>query len=155
MISMKPLTSLSLLTLAVLTMNGCQTVEQPSFADSPTYPVYDYDSETAPVKIGAYEPGPGESASDYPSYQSSGGYTPPAYNSAPVYQSQAPAYSAPQYAGAETYAPAPMHGGSHTVAPGDTLFAISRRHNTTVDAIKAANGLSSDIIKVGEVLAIP
>ncbi len=38
---------------------------------------------------------------------------------------------------------------------GDTLFAISRRFGTTVNAIKAANGLVSDFIYVGQRLVIP
>jgi LysM repeat protein len=44
---------------------------------------------------------------------------------------------------------------SYTVQRGDTLSGIARRHNTTVQAIKVANGKSSDTIRVGEVLQIP
>jgi LysM repeat protein len=40
------------------------------------------------------------------------------------------------------------------VQQGDTLFSIARRYGTTVDAIKAANGLSSDNIRTGQVLYI-
>jgi LysM repeat protein len=45
----------------------------------------------------------------------------------------------------------------HTVQGGDTLFAIARRYNTTVDAIVAANNLPSRsvILRVGQVLVIP
>lgn len=46
-------------------------------------------------------------------------------------------------------------GSSHTVARGDTLFSLARRYNTTVSAIKSANGLSSDMIRIGQVLTIP
>ncbi|MEL6866414.1 MAG: glucosaminidase domain-containing protein [Bacteroidota bacterium] len=42
----------------------------------------------------------------------------------------------------------------HTVAPGDTLFAISKKYNTTVDAIQALNGMTTTIIKVGEWLRV-
>ncbi|MBI3537261.1 MAG: LysM peptidoglycan-binding domain-containing protein [Chloroflexi bacterium] len=38
---------------------------------------------------------------------------------------------------------------------GDTLFSISRRFGTSVDAIKSANGLVSDFIYAGQRLVIP
>ncbi len=44
---------------------------------------------------------------------------------------------------------------TYTVVPGDTLYAIARRYNTTVDALKALNNLSSNIINIGETLKIP
>ncbi|MDX1739654.1 MAG: LysM peptidoglycan-binding domain-containing protein [Rhodothermales bacterium] len=43
----------------------------------------------------------------------------------------------------------------YTVRSGDTLFSISRRFETTVDALKQANGLSGDAIQVGQLLLIP
>lgn len=45
----------------------------------------------------------------------------------------------------------------HTVQAGDTLFAISQRYSTTVDAIVAANNLRSrnETLRVGQVLVIP
>jgi len=44
---------------------------------------------------------------------------------------------------------------SYRVQPGDTLYALARRYRTTVDAIRRANGLGGDLIRVGQVLAIP
>lgn len=44
---------------------------------------------------------------------------------------------------------------SYTVQPGDTLWLLSWRFNTTVDAIKALNGLTSDLLSIGQVLQIP
>jgi LysM repeat protein len=44
---------------------------------------------------------------------------------------------------------------THIVQRGDTLFALARRHGTTVQAIKAANGLKCDKIIVGQKLRIP
>jgi LysM repeat protein len=46
-------------------------------------------------------------------------------------------------------------GGSHTVVQGDTLWAIARKNNTTVAKLKAANGLSSDNLKLGQKLKLP
>ena len=44
---------------------------------------------------------------------------------------------------------------TYTVVPGDTLYAIARRYNTTVDAIKSLNNLSNNIINIGQTLKIP
>ena len=43
----------------------------------------------------------------------------------------------------------------HVVQPGENLFRISLRYGTTVDAIMAANGLTSIYIYVGQELLIP
>ena len=43
----------------------------------------------------------------------------------------------------------------YIVQPGDTLWLLSRRYNTTVDAIKRLNGLNSDMLSIGQVLLIP
>lgn len=63
------------------------------------------------------------------------------------------AYAAP--AGAAVAAPASYGGGYHLVRPGDTLGAIARYYGTTIAAIKAANGLTSNTIYVGQRLRIP
>ena len=44
---------------------------------------------------------------------------------------------------------------TYTVVNGDTLYSIAKRYNTTVDEIKSLNNLTSNILKVGEVLRIP
>lgn len=49
-------------------------------------------------------------------------------------------------------------GGSYfeyAVRPGDTLWLLSRRYGTTVDAIKNLNGLTGDRLDVGQILRIP
>ena len=53
--------------------------------------------------------------------------------------------------------PASQSGGytEYTVRSGDTLWLISRRFDTTVDAIKSLNGLTSDMLNIGQVLKIP
>lgn len=43
----------------------------------------------------------------------------------------------------------------YRVKPGDTLLDIALRHKTTVQAIKSANNLKDDIIRVGDELIIP
>ncbi|MDD4035972.1 MAG: LysM peptidoglycan-binding domain-containing protein [Bacilli bacterium] len=43
----------------------------------------------------------------------------------------------------------------YTVAPGDTLWSLSQKFNTTVDAIKEANDLVEDKIIAGQELVIP
>lgn len=57
-------------------------------------------------------------------------------------------------------APAPSKPASgaaryHTVAPGDTLFSISRRYGVTVAQLKMTNGLTSDLIRIGQSLRLP
>ncbi len=43
----------------------------------------------------------------------------------------------------------------YTVQSGDTLYSIARKFNTTVDAIKTTNNLSSNTLTVGQLLKIP
>lgn len=52
-------------------------------------------------------------------------------------------------------APAPATTGIHIVQPGENLFRLGLRYGTTAAAIRAANGLSSDLIYVGQRLVIP
>ncbi|MFH1731439.1 MAG: L,D-transpeptidase family protein [Planctomycetota bacterium] len=44
---------------------------------------------------------------------------------------------------------------TYNVQPGDSLWKIARRYATTIDAIKKANGLTRDIIRVDKKLKIP
>ena len=43
----------------------------------------------------------------------------------------------------------------YTVRPGDSLWTISRRYGTTVEAIMKLNGLTSDALGIGQILKIP
>lgn len=43
----------------------------------------------------------------------------------------------------------------YTVVKGDSLYVISKRHGVTVDQIKKFNGLTRDLISIGQVLRIP
>ncbi|WP_428624035.1 N-acetylmuramoyl-L-alanine amidase [Sedimenticola sp.] len=43
----------------------------------------------------------------------------------------------------------------HTISRGDTLGAIADRYNISLASLKSANGISGDVIHVGQVLVIP
>ena len=51
--------------------------------------------------------------------------------------------------------PVAATGKTHTVASGDTLWNISKRYGTTVDAIKRLNNMRSESLYVGQKLRIP
>ncbi len=52
--------------------------------------------------------------------------------------------------------PIQLSGREYTVVQGDTLGSIARKFNTTVQALKDANGMgTNDFIRVGQVLQIP
>ncbi|MGB0344621.1 MAG: LysM peptidoglycan-binding domain-containing protein [Coraliomargarita sp.] len=44
---------------------------------------------------------------------------------------------------------------AHTVRKGDTLSKLARKYGTSVKAIQQANGLKSDLIRIGQRLVIP
>lgn len=44
---------------------------------------------------------------------------------------------------------------TYTVVSGDTLYSIADRNGTTVDAIKQANNLNSNVLSIGQTLTIP
>jgi len=81
-------------------------------------------------------------ANPYGSYEPAQTSTTPApspYNSTPAYSGGASAGS----------------GRSVVVKSGDTLTAIARRNSTSVAALKSTNGLTSDVIKIGQKLNLP
>jgi N-acetylmuramoyl-L-alanine amidase len=43
---------------------------------------------------------------------------------------------------------------THTVVSGDTLSGIARRYNTTVANLRTLNNLTSDVIRIGQILRI-
>ena len=49
----------------------------------------------------------------------------------------------------------PVATGRYTVVSGDTLYGIALRHGTTSAAIRNANNMSNDTVKLGQTLAIP
>lgn len=44
---------------------------------------------------------------------------------------------------------------TYTVKSGDSLYSIAREYNTTVDAIKSVNNLTSNLLSIGQTLTIP
>ncbi len=58
-------------------------------------------------------------------------------------------------AAAKPAAPARTVSYRYTVIRGDTLYAIARRFGTTVEVLRRANGLGSDLIRPGQRLLIP
>ena len=52
-------------------------------------------------------------------------------------------------------APAPANTTLHKVAKGDTLTGVAKKYKTSVESLKAANGLRSDSISLGQTLKIP
>ena len=45
-------------------------------------------------------------------------------------------------------------GRTHTVAAGETLYAISRRYGTTVDELRRLNGLTTNMLSIGQTLRL-
>ncbi|MBB5037525.1 LysM peptidoglycan-binding domain-containing protein [Prosthecobacter dejongeii] len=118
---------------------------------------------------GGYNPYPGSSGSTTGGYTSPPTYTPPP---APV-EADPYAFNAPTSAPKTSSTPkktasssksksstakkstAKKSSGSYKVAKGDTLYGIAKKRGTTVAKIKAANGMSSDLIRPGQSLKIP
>lgn len=93
-------------------------------------------------------------ASAVPSPAASAATGSPAPSAAPT--SSAPPASATPGATAKPKPTAvPANATRYKVKSGDTLSSIASRYRTTVKKLKAANGLKSNVIHVGQVLIIP
>ena len=69
-------------------------------------------------------------------------------------QTSSPQPESVAYAQANPPAPQQVNTVNHTVAKGETLYAVSRKYSTTVEAIKANNGLTSNALFPGQQLTI-
>jgi len=103
--------------------------------------------------FGILNGGPAESASPTASPTPSQSASPLASSPPASTGASAPA-SAPVPSATPVVTPAPTQR-TYVVQQGDTLNEIAQRFGTTAEAIKAANGLASDTINVGQVLIIP
>lgn len=96
---------------------------------------------------------PAESASPTASPTPSLSASPVASSPPASVAASAPA-SAPAPSATPVVTPAPSQR-TYVVKQGDTLNQIAQQFGTTAEAIRAANGLTSDTINVGQVLIIP
>lgn len=79
-------------------------------------------------------------------------YQPPQYQP-PAVTTQA--VSGPMMTSTATMA-LPYGASTHQVIEGDTVYSLSRKHCTSVEAVKQMNGLSADFaIKIGDMIALP
>lgn len=101
----------------------------PALGDNNEYAIPGAGGETA----APYQPLPG--VSDYPPVVDN--YTPPApqYHPAPAQPSAAST--------------------THTVVKGDTIWGLTKKYNVTADAIRQANNLTTDVIRLDQKLIIP
>jgi len=96
------------------------------------------------------------------------------YDTAPTpgYDQPAPATAAPTYGaaayedagvapvveGAAAVTPPPVStvaAKEHYVAPGDSLWKLSKQYGVSIDAIKAANNMTTDTVVLGKKMIIP
>lgn len=112
---------------------------------------YDTGDPYGPADSGGYD----SAASNYQTYD-----TPAAYEDAGnTYNPNIPAPSTPSapYTPPATTAPATSGriATTHTVVKGDTLGGIARKYKVSIASIKAANGMTNDIVVLGRSLKIP
>lgn len=139
--------------LAVLTaasLSSCTIFKK----ESDTTAADNYDAANAYGNTGGYPPansygntttGGYDAGNTYTQPYTQQPYTPPA-NTGSAYNSNP--YSS---TGSGTSA----GGRSHKVVKGDTLSGLSRRYSVPVDAIRRANGLTNDTIRLDSTLVIP
>jgi len=157
------------LVLAAAGLCACENLKKSPAYDDPYVSNYGTD--------GGYNPYPGQagyaqSGSSAPSYEpppapveadpyafgaapSSPPARSPSASSTSVKKTTPSTAAAKKTPAASKAAPKKSTGSSYTVVRGDTLSSIARKRGSTVAKIKAANGLKSDLIRVGQVLKIP
>lgn len=97
----------------------------------------------------------------YPSQQGGDTYTPQPSAGSSVSRSELPppsaasAAAAPQASAPTQTASRAPSGGGITVESGDSLGGIARRAGVSVADLRSANGLTSDNIRIGQVLQLP
>jgi LysM repeat protein len=137
-------------------------------ADNPTYAPAAYEDSTPPPAGAAAEPGPATAAASTRHTVAKGdtlGAIARRYGSSTAAIKQANGMTSDTVVLGKTLvipgssgpvASAPAAGGrTYTVVKGDTLSRIASRNGTTAEAIKKANGMSSDTVVLGTRLRIP
>lgn len=118
--------------------------------DSPVVETEHRDAPAAPADHAASLPMPSSTDPIWQGQPDAGG--------APLQPAPAPAANLPAPAPvASLPAPAPSAAGesAYTVVKGDSLAKIARLHGVTVADLKRANSLTSDMIRIGQTLAVP
>ncbi len=156
---MKPVAVPVLLAAVAAALTSCQSNNQASapyaYGDGNEAATNEnpYGEGSYPSPYGA-PPGPYPQEGDYVEVTPvapdpyAGSTPPPAETYQPPSYGDRPAAPAPPVLAANTNT-------THQVAKGDTLYSISRRYGTSVEAIKQVNSLNSDTIYAGDTLAIP
>jgi len=143
---MKP-TSILLIALGVSALSSCSLFKKEENYD--TVDGYDTSDPYGTPSSGGYETAPYQQVNppaNDPTYGSA------AYEETGVTPAPAPAPAAPP-----SPAPAAAIASTHTVVKGDTLWGISRKYGVTMDAIRAANNMTSadNNVVLGRTLNIP
>lgn len=124
-----------------LALASCATKSEDAYDTSSPYGPADASAESAP-----YQPvAPANQTYDTPAEYEVAGNTPSSPN--------IPASPAPSVP--DTPAAPATIATTHTVVKGDTLGGIAKKYKVSIASIKAANGMTTDVVVLGKKLKIP
>ncbi|WP_127247835.1 M23 family metallopeptidase [Neisseria meningitidis] len=145
---LKQTTLLAACTAVAALLGGCAT-QQPApviagnsgMQDAPSSAVYNNPYGATP-----YSPAPAGDAPYVPPVQSAPVYTPPAY-----VPPSAPAVSGTYV---PSYAPVDINAATHTIVRGDTVYNISKRYHISQDDFRAWNGMTDNMLSIGQIVKV-
>ncbi|WP_118794742.1 M23 family metallopeptidase [Neisseria meningitidis] len=145
---LKQTTLLAACTAVAALLGGCAT-QQPApviagnsgMQDAPSSAVYNNPYGATP-----YSPAPASDAPYVPPVQSAPVYTPPAY-----VPPSAPAVSGTYV---PSYAPVDINAATHTIVRGDTVYNISKRYHISQDDFRAWNGMTDNMLSIGQIVKV-